>query len=74
MSSAYYPTMAAEAKEFDCVEMKRKAQERLLAEYEARRAEFKSYAEFLRATLKESPWASEMWERLRGERAGMGRR
>jgi hypothetical protein len=42
-------------KTFDCVQMKREAQRRLRAEYEARREEFASYAEFIEATAEESP-------------------
>jgi hypothetical protein len=53
----------AKAKKFDCVEMKRRAQERLLAEYEVRKHEFSSFGAFLNATVLESPWASKMWKR-----------
>ena len=42
-------------KTFDCVQMKHKAQERLQAEYEARKDEFSSYAEFITATAAQSP-------------------
>ena len=41
-------------KAFDCVQMKRQAQRRLRAEYEARREEFASYAEFIEATAEAS--------------------
>ena len=41
-------------KTFDCVEMKRKAQEKLRAEYEARKDEFSSFVEFLNAKADES--------------------
>ncbi len=43
------------SKTFDCVAAKRRAQEDLLAEYEARKAEFSSYAEFIRATSADDP-------------------
>ncbi len=56
------------AKKFDCVEMKRQAQEKILAEYEARKNEFSSYSEFINATVMESPWASKMWRRLKSGR------
>jgi len=51
-------------KAFDCVAMKRRAQARLQAEYEARRAEFASYSEFLAATVREDPWTRGIWEKF----------
>lgn len=57
--------MTTKAKTFDCVEMKRKAQESIMAEWEARKREFSSYEEFLEATLKQSDWGRRTWERLR---------
>jgi hypothetical protein len=56
--------MADRKKAFDCVEMKRRAQEKLAAEYERRKGEFGSYAEFLKARIGESPWAASMWKRF----------
>ncbi len=41
-------------KTFDCVEWKDRAQERLWAEYEARKGEFASEVEFLNAKAEES--------------------
>ena len=41
--------MATKTKTFDCVQMKRRAQERLRAEYEARKSEFSSIVDFLNA-------------------------
>lgn len=41
-------------KTFDCVEMKSRIQKELREEYEARKAEFSSYAEFINATADES--------------------
>ncbi len=41
--------MARRPKRFDCVEMKRRAQEQLLAEYEARKGEFGAYWQFIEA-------------------------
>ena len=41
-------------KQFDCVEMKRNIQNKLMQEYEARKCEFTSYAEFINKTLDES--------------------
>jgi len=42
-------------KAFDCVEMKRQAQDRLMAAYKARESEFSSYAEFIRETAATDP-------------------
>jgi hypothetical protein len=42
-------------KAFDCVEMKRQAQARLTAAYEARKNEFSSYAEFIHETAATDP-------------------
>ena len=41
-------------KTFDCVEMKNRIQRELMREYQARKAEFTSYADFLNATADES--------------------
>ncbi len=46
--------MATRVKTFDCVEFKRRAQERLMAEYEARKDEFSSEIDFLNAKAEES--------------------
>lgn len=48
-------------KRFDCVEMKRKAPERLMSEYEARKDEFSSYDDFVRFKAAQSP----LWKRFR---------
>jgi hypothetical protein len=56
--------MVMKAKRFDCVEMKHRAQEKLRAEYEARREEFSSYSEFLAATIDEDPWQRALWQRI----------
>ena len=56
--------MAARTKAFDCMEMKRKAQERIRAEWERRKGEFSSYGEFLEASLKESEWGRRVWDKL----------
>ena len=44
-------------KTFDCVEMKRQAQQRLWEEFESRKHEFGSYYEFLEAKANESELA-----------------
>ncbi len=46
--------MRTKKKTFDCVEWKDRAQERLWAEYEARKDEFASEVEFLKAKAEES--------------------
>jgi hypothetical protein len=46
--------MGTKAKPFDCVAFKRQAQERLMAEYEARKDAFSSEIEFLDAKADES--------------------
>lgn len=42
------------SKSFDCVEMKNRIQKQLMEEYEARKGEFASYADFIVATADES--------------------
>jgi hypothetical protein len=56
--------MATKDKTFDCVRMKREAQEGLRADFEARRAEFASYAEFLKAVVSEAEWPARIWTDL----------
>ena len=50
---------------FDCVEMQHNAQERLRKEYEARKDEFSSYAEFLNKTAEESEEVRAFLARIR---------
>lgn len=47
--------MKAKTKTFDCVEMKNRIQRELMQEYEARKGEFSSYAQFIRATADADP-------------------
>ncbi|MGB2824838.1 MAG: hypothetical protein WBF17_27950 [Phycisphaerae bacterium] len=56
--------MATRTKTFDCVEMKRRAQEKVRAEWERRKGEFSSYGEFLEASLKESEWGRRIWSKF----------
>jgi hypothetical protein len=56
--------MMAEKKTFDCVEMKRLAQEQLRTEYEIRKNEFASYVDFLNAKANQSPWVRQMREKI----------
>ena len=51
-------------KTFDCVEMKSRIQKELREEYEARKAEFSSYAEFINATADESDEIRSFRERI----------
>ena len=60
--------MPTKTKPFDCVEMKRKAQEKIQADWARRRGEFPSYGEFLEATLKESEWGRKVWSKLHGRK------
>jgi hypothetical protein len=46
--------MTSRKKTFDCVEMKNRIQEDLRQEYEARKAPFASYVDFLNTTANES--------------------
>ena len=46
--------MGTKAKTFDCVDMKNRIQQQLRQEYEERKAEFASYAEFINKTSSES--------------------
>ncbi len=64
--------MATKTKTFDCVDMKHRAQERLMAEFEARRHEFSSYSEFIMAKVTESPWASALWRKFSGGKPDAG--
>ena len=41
-------------KTFDCVEMKNAIQQKLREEYEVRKSEFSSYADFIRVTADQS--------------------
>ena len=66
--------MGTKAKTFDCVEMKHRAQEKLRAEYEARREEFDSYSEFLATTINEDPWQRQLWEKISARATGEAER
>jgi len=46
--------MESKTKTFDCVEMNNRIQQGLRKEYEARKAEFGSYADFINTTATES--------------------
>ena len=52
---------------FDCVEMKRKSQEAMLAEFETRRNEFTTFTEFVDAKARESEWVAAIWDKFGGK-------
>jgi hypothetical protein len=52
------------AKTFDCVEMKRRAEKRLLEEYEAHRDEYPSFAAFVRDRARNSEAVQDLRRRL----------
>jgi len=55
-------------KSFDCVEMKNRIQQELRKEYEARKAEFSSYADFINATAGECEEIKEFRNKLANSR------
>lgn len=57
----------AKTKRFDCVEMKRRAQEQLLAEYKNKKEKFSSYRQFLDFQAKQSAWQSRLWKEIQEE-------
>ena len=57
-------TKQVHKKTFDCVAFKQEAQDKLIAEYKRRGNEFTSYEEFLRAAVREEPWAHAVWNRF----------
>jgi hypothetical protein len=53
-----------EKKTFDCVEMKRQAQQKLRAEFEAHKDEYPDFFAFLAAKTQRSPWQREFWAKI----------
>jgi len=49
--------MMNKKKTFDCVEMKNRIQAEIQAEYEARRSEFSSFVEFVKASAMKADYA-----------------
>ena len=69
--------MRTKAKTFDCVEMKQECQRKLREEYEARKGEFDSFADFISKTADKSPFVREMRSRfgtVRGRAVAAGKR
>jgi hypothetical protein len=58
--------MTTKTKTFDCVEMKNRIQAEIQAEYEARRNEFPSFVEFVRAAAGDSEYARAMHRKFGG--------
>jgi hypothetical protein len=56
--------METKTKVFDCVDFKRRAQEKLMREYESRRKEFSSYGDFINAKVKEDRWSEKLWNTI----------
>lgn len=59
-------SIVAKTKTFDCVEMKRRAQDQLLAEFEKQKERFSSYRQFLDFQAKQSAWQSRLWKEIQG--------
>ena len=49
---------------FDCVEMKRQAQERIRQAYESRSSEFSSFLDFIHTAAAESTWVTSLRARI----------
>lgn len=56
--------MTTRTKTFDCVEMKNRIQARRMAEYEARKDEFPSLLDFVRARSHQSKWLQQVRKRF----------
>ena len=56
--------MATKKKTIDCVEMKNRIQAERMAEYEAHRDEFPTYAAFVKARADKSDWVRQMQAKL----------
>ncbi len=57
--------MMSKDKDFDCVEMKQKAQREIQEEFERSKHEFASFADFLHTRAKKSSWQNEILEKIR---------
>jgi hypothetical protein len=52
-------------KEFDCIEMKSDIQAQMQSEYEKRKVEFNSFADYVNAQCDESAWAKSIVEKIK---------
>lgn len=57
--------MGMRTKTFDCVEMKNRIQAERMAEYEAHKSEYTSFAEFIRARTERSEWIRTVRKKIR---------
>jgi hypothetical protein len=57
--------MKKKMKKFDCVEMKNQIQSEMLAEYEAHKNKYKSFADFVKTEASKSPWVRQMRSKLK---------
>ena len=64
--------MTSKSKTFDCVEMKNRIQAAIQVEYEAHRAEFPSFVEFVRAAAAQSEYARSMRRKFGGVKTPAG--
>ena len=56
--------MTTKTKTFDCVTMKNRIQAKLMEEYETRKGEFDSYADFIATSVREHDWCRKQLERI----------
>jgi hypothetical protein len=56
--------MPKKTKTFDCVDMTNRIQAEMLAEYEAHKDEYPSFAEFVKARTDDSEWVRGVREKL----------
>jgi len=64
--------MTTKSKTFDCVEMKNRIQAAIQVEYEAHRAEFPSFVEFVKAAAAQSEYARTMRRKFGGAETHAG--
>ncbi len=56
--------MTTQSKTFDCVEMKNRIQAEILADYESRPGEFRSFVDYVRAVSTDSDYVRQMHRRF----------
>lgn len=64
--------MGTKTKAFDCVEMKRRIQSEIMAEYETPKSRFASFEDFIEAQARKSAWVRRMRAKF-GRQTGMSR-
>ena len=57
--------MTRQPKKFDCVQMKNSIQAKMMEEYESRKGEFDSYADYIKTSVREHEWSRKQLERLK---------